>query len=89
MFFSVFPSDLYFIPTSLMIQKSIIHMTGASTIPFLGAGVRFKNIFESTYVDNLLWFWKYSPIFSFSIGPNLDFAILMKIKLSAFDFDFD
>ena len=30
-----------------------------------------KTFFKPTYVDNQLQFWKYCPIFSFSIRPNL------------------
>ena len=33
-------------------------------------GVRFKTFLEHIYVDNQLWFWKYSPIFLFSISPH-------------------
>ena len=35
------------------------------------SGSGSKTFFETTNVDNQLWFWKYSPIFLFSIQPNL------------------
>ena len=42
-----------------------------------GVGVRFKNIFGTSYVVNQLWFWKYSPIFFCfywsHLGPLLHF----------------
>ena len=34
-------------------------------------GIRFKTFLEPTYVDNQLWFWKVSLIFSFLIWSNL------------------
>ena len=47
---------------------------GLSFWPFwanLWVGVRFKTFLEPTYVDNQLWFWKVSLIFSFLIWSNL------------------
>ena len=47
---------------------------GLSFWPFwanLWGGVRFKTFLEPTYVDNQLWFWKVSLIFSFLILSNL------------------
>ena len=38
-------------------------------IVWLGSGS--KTFLEPTYVENQLWFWKYSPIFLFIIWPNL------------------
>ena len=38
-------------------------------IVWLGSGS--KTFLEPTYVDNQLWFWKYSHIFLFSIWPHL------------------
>ena len=51
-------------------------------------GVRFKTFLERIYVDNQLWFWKYSPIFLFSIslhfGPLLHFLGLFGAILWSF-----
>ena len=38
---------------------------------FLGSGPGSKIYLEPTYVHQQLWFWKYHPIFSFLIRPNL------------------
>ena len=35
-----------------------------------GVGVMFKNFLGPTYVNNQLWFWKYSPILLFLIQPH-------------------
>ena len=32
--------------------------------------IRFKNFLGPTYVNNQLWFWKYSPIFLFLNWPH-------------------
>ena len=37
----------------------------------VGVGVRLKRFFEPTFLDNQLWFWKYSPIFLLLLRPNL------------------
>ena len=37
---------------------------------FLGSGSGSKTFLGPTYVDNQLWFWKYSSIFLFLIRPN-------------------
>ena len=43
----------------------------------LGSRTGSKIFLEPTYVDHQLWFWKYRPIFSFLIPPNLGlFAVL-------------
>ena len=38
---------------------------------FFGLGSDSKNLLLPTYIDNQLWFWKYSHIFLFSIWPHL------------------
>ena len=37
----------------------------------MGLGSCSKTLLEPNYVDNQLWFWKYSPIFLFLIWPHL------------------
>ena len=38
---------------------------------FFGLGSDSKKLLLPTYIDNQLWFWKYSHIFLFSIWPHL------------------
>ena len=55
----------------------LLHFSGPLGLSFwpfwanLWVGVRFKTFLEPTYVDNQLWFWKVSLIFSFLIWSNL------------------
>ena len=55
----------------------LLHFSGPLGLSFwpfwanLWVGVRFKIFLEPTYVDNQLWFWKVSLIFSFLIWSNL------------------
>ena len=55
----------------------LLHFSGPLGLSFwpfwanLWVGVRFKTFLEPTYVDNQLWFWKVSLIFSILILSNL------------------
>ena len=44
---------------------------------FLGSGPGSKIYLEPTYVHQQLWFWKYHPIFSFLIRPNLGLSAFL------------